>query len=1084
MHNNTPPSLSVGSVAAGAGLPAAVPACAVLVINAHGELLVAASHRAGAALPGATARRAEAGCAAAWRGLLAAAGHAGGVDAAPQCGLQGAGVEVVLHARRGTALRLFGTQATAARALGDAAVASGAWQWLRPALLEELECSWALRRCLQVYGTAFRGGVVDQGRPSEDSSAAETDAWAPLLAAFPAGDPREGVAELAAWDSELLGAPRPRLNNHERLLRRSAVRRVRARRAGPVSGAQAAALAAQVAEAAGRAAVAAQGAVAATYAASAERAAAAKRKRAALHHEGAEEETAPQRADWWSQTQADLVDLSSLVQSVRARVAAGRSRTGVSDSFRCGLPHKEPHRTAWLEEVRAQGRAKQHIVQGISWPFAVRVRLQRMDDRRLEGAIGHRGRWDAARNCHLVTLLHGGGEVWAPPRCQREVGTAQEDVVPERIGNLASVLSDEIPPAPCTETLSPRAWTTQAIEELAHFEVVRQVAQRPTLCCALSMALKGSGRYRLCLDLRPLNKYLRKLRFTLESLQRVRHCFQRDDWLITIDMQAAYHNFCVREDHTQYCGFEWQGKYFEYCGLSFGSSAAPHAFQALMDEVARHIRGQGVRCGVYLDDWWFAFQSRSAAQAFAGYIQGLFSRLGLCVNAAKSVLEPVQRLRILGIDVDTRTFTFHVPEKRVAAVEQGAAELLELARAGHEVGARALATVVGRIMSCWVALGTVTRRLTRRCYAALAAATGVEPDAPLRVLKAAWGCSLALPGGAQAELAFWLEELRGCAIRGAPITSPGSGTTLRSWEVAAVACSDASDWAVGSWMQPPCSAAERRVLGRERLEMGEDAYSSTRRELLGCLRTLLAQVGPGAAQLQGCELLFLIDNQGAALGLDMGSKQPELHTIIMRCHQHCARHQVSLVPAWAQRDTPEVAWCDMQSKRRDDQDWQLDPAIFRALDADARFGGAAGHSVDMFAGAGNAQLRRFWARWGCRGAEAVGAFKQCWRHENGFANPPFVLIARVVAEARQRGAALTLVCQQDPQRLWWPLVRLGAPGVVAHRSFSNKRCCYSVAGRPVLRPPRCKPLAVRFDFTLERRERELRERLLGLSGAR
>ena len=59
------------------------------------------------------------------------------------------------------------------------------------------------------------------------------------------------------------------------------------------------------------------------------------------------------------------------------------------------------------------------------------------------------------------------------------------------------------------------------------------------LICSLSMALKGSGKYRLCLNLRPLNFYLRRLKFQLETLQRVRHIIRRDDWLVTITTTAS-----------------------------------------------------------------------------------------------------------------------------------------------------------------------------------------------------------------------------------------------------------------------------------------------------------------------------------------------------------------------------------------------------------------------------------------------------------------------------------------------------------------------------------------------------------------
>ena len=87
------------------------------------------------------------------------------------------------------------------------------------------------------------------------------------------------------------------------------------------------------------------------------------------------------------------------------------------------------------------------------------------------------------------------------------------------------------------------------------------------------------------------------------------------------------------------------------------------------------------------------------------------------------MLEPTQMLRVLGMDVDTRTHTFSVPEKRVAAMEACGAALLALEADATPVRARDLAKMVGRIMSCHVALGSVVRRKTRRSYADLTACT-------------------------------------------------------------------------------------------------------------------------------------------------------------------------------------------------------------------------------------------------------------------------------------------------------------------------------------------------------------------------
>ena len=82
----------------------------------------------------------------------------------------------------------------------------------------------------------------------------------------------------------------------------------------------------------------------------------------------------------------------------------------------------------------------------------------------------------------------------------------------------------------------------------------------------------------------------------METLRRVRHLFQRGDWLITIDIVSAYHNFLVHPEDQKFCGFFWLGIFYVYAALSFGSSAAPAIFQSLMDAIARYLRRRAVRC--------------------------------------------------------------------------------------------------------------------------------------------------------------------------------------------------------------------------------------------------------------------------------------------------------------------------------------------------------------------------------------------------------------------------------------------------------------------------------------------------------
>lgn len=1006
---------------------APVPRCAVIVMNAEGLILAGAHPSCFWSLPGAEQRPGEPAAAAACRGLRAAGGGrpiAGG----RVLGVHGAGARVCVQRASGDFRRLYFTQAAHARCAGDAAVAAGLWRWVLPALLGDLPVRWDLTRCLQTYGSTWAHVARIEPIAGADSSLHDDGGWAATRLAS-AADPhadslaaKEDARQLAALEAAHPLTPRERRSRYSRFLDVSRERRLRAARVGPISAAAASAAAAWAAAASVRGSLSALHAAAAAIG-DATAALASRAARRERHHEGAEEEDdgGGGTACWLDQEMVSVVDLSSTLQAARTRLRAGAGRSGLSADFQAGGPHDPTRHAAW-REIGCEGDQMAVITGGITWPF----------DRGMEA------------------------------RVERQT-----------VRNHPSATATTIPEG-CVETLPPAAWVDEAIGELRLAGIARQVAgDELLLSCALSMALKGSGKYRLCLDLRPLNSYLRKMRMKMETLRRVRHLFRRDDWLLTVDMVSAYHNFLVAERHQKYCGFCWRGAHYVYAALSFGSSAAPAIFQSMMDVIARHLRRRGVRCGTYIDDWWFAFGDRDEATAFAKELVALFGRLGLVINAAKSVLVPTHRLKILGFWVDTAAMSFSVPAKRLLAAEQSGRELLAAGRRGQLVAARDLAKVLGRIGSMSLALGSLARRMTRHCYRELAAATGVSPDASRRELKAAWGVRTALTPRATAELEFWCGAesapdgepslLWVAGLRGAPVSPPGGGHELRSWELASLMATDCGSLAWGSWVQARGTPEVQRELGRERLEGTEGRLSSTYRELIGVDRAVAAYVAAG--KLPPGECLLLQDNQGAASALEIGSRLMPIHLLVMRIHRRFAEAGASLSAAWARRSRDWVAVCDFQGKRDDDQDWQLNPRIFAALDADARFGGATGHSVDMFASRANRQLPRFWCRWWCRDAAGRDAFRLRWRGENGFANPPFVLVPRVVAEARRRRACLTLVCRHDTKAVYWPLVRDGAPGVVASREWQAARSNFLVRGMPLLRTPTAAVRAVRLDFS-------------------
>ena len=109
-----------------------------------------------------------------------------------------------------------------------------------------------------------------------------------------------------------------------------------------------------------------------------------------------------------------------------------------------------------------------------------------------------------------------------------------------------------------------------ALPDMLKVGAIREVSSRPWGVSGIDVVPKATpGKFRLILDLRHLNTFVREFTFRMETLQRRRQGFRRNDWLFSIDLESGYYHVPVKEEHRKYLGFCWGGKYYEFCVLPF-----------------------------------------------------------------------------------------------------------------------------------------------------------------------------------------------------------------------------------------------------------------------------------------------------------------------------------------------------------------------------------------------------------------------------------------------------------------------------------------------------------------------------------
>lgn len=126
-------------------------------------------------------------------------------------------------------------------------------------------------------------------------------------------------------------------------------------------------------------------------------------------------------------------------------------------------------------------------------------------------------------------------------------------------------------------------WVTKQIRILLQQGSVRRVhATQATFTLPIFVVPKDGGNgLRMIVDMRELNKLLKKHRFTLPTLQRDRAEFNNLLGCWTYDLTSSYQHIEIAKDDQQYFGIEWEGQTYLMTVCPYGCSTVPELFQTV-----------------------------------------------------------------------------------------------------------------------------------------------------------------------------------------------------------------------------------------------------------------------------------------------------------------------------------------------------------------------------------------------------------------------------------------------------------------------------------------------------------------------
>ena len=177
----------------------------------------------------------------------------------------------------------------------------------------------------------------------------------------------------------------------------------------------------------------------------------------------------------------------------------------------------------------------------------------------------------------------------------------------------------------------------------------------PGFYSRLFVVLKTSGSWRPVIDLKNLNRFIKKTRFRMETPQSVLSSITRDDWMISIDLKEAYLQVPIHLESRKFLRFVTKEGVFQFRTLCFGLSTAPQVFTRIMAPVSTILHSAGIRMMRYLDDWLIMATSKEECLRAREVTIKLCADLGIVINREKSSLEPSQEMKYLGMIINSRT---------------------------------------------------------------------------------------------------------------------------------------------------------------------------------------------------------------------------------------------------------------------------------------------------------------------------------------------------------------------------------------------------------------------------------------------
>lgn len=201
---------------------------------------------------------------------------------------------------------------------------------------------------------------------------------------------------------------------------------------------------------------------------------------------------------------------------------------------------------------------------------------------------------------------------------------------------------------------------------------------------------KSNGDDRMIIDLSKINTQINKVKFKMETYEKIVDIISPNDYMASIDLCDAFLSIPIHAHSKKYLSFQFNDIRYQFNVLPFGLTSSPRIFSKILKAAIISLRSQGINILFYLDDIFICASDRDKLVSHVNTAVKLLSSLGFYPNFSKSNLSPTRQLTHLGFSWNTVDMTLSIPRGKHEKIVSCANHLLS-----NRVTLRKLASFIG-----------------------------------------------------------------------------------------------------------------------------------------------------------------------------------------------------------------------------------------------------------------------------------------------------------------------------------------------------------------------------------------------------